>query len=56
MPVYQLLGGKCREAANAYIHARSDTVEAVVENIQQLQDRAIAIFAANWAAPAARPH
>jgi len=39
MPVYQLLGGKCREAADTYIHARGDTVEAVVENIQQLQEQ-----------------
>jgi len=39
MPMYQLLGGKCREAADTYIHSCGDTVETVVENIQQLQEQ-----------------
>ncbi len=39
MPVYQLLGGKSREAADTYIHSRGDTVETVVEYIQQLQEQ-----------------
>ena len=44
MPMYQLLGGKCREAADTYIHSRGDTVETVVENIQQLQEQSYAYF------------
>ena len=44
MPMYQLLGGKCREAADTYIHSRGDTVETVVENIQQLQEQSFAYF------------
>jgi mannonate dehydratase len=44
MPVYQLLGGKSREAADTYIHSRGDTVEAVVENIQQLQEQGYRYF------------
>ena len=39
MPVFQLLGGKCREAAQTYVHARGDSPEAVVENIRQLQQQ-----------------
>ncbi len=33
MPVYQLLGGKVREAAHAYVHCDAPTKEQVVENI-----------------------
>lgn len=35
MPVYQLLGGKVREAAQVYVHADAPTVEGVLENIHQ---------------------
>ena len=33
MPVYQLLGGKCREAAACYAHAGGETPEEIVESI-----------------------
>ena len=33
MPVYELLGGKSREAANVYVHADGPTVETVIENM-----------------------
>lgn len=36
MPLYQLLGGKSREAAAVYVHADGSTKEEVVENAQKL--------------------
>jgi mannonate dehydratase len=35
MPIYQLLGGKVREAAPVYVHASGDSPEAVAENVQE---------------------
>jgi mannonate dehydratase len=35
MPVYQLLGGKCRFAVDCYAHARGNSVEAVAEDVQK---------------------
>lgn len=39
MPLYQLLGGKCREGAAVYGHAGGDTPEAVVDSIRQFQEQ-----------------
>jgi mannonate dehydratase len=39
MPVYQLLGGKCREAAACYAHAGGTTKEEIVESIQGYQEQ-----------------
>ena len=39
MPVYQLLGGKCREGAAVYGHAGGETPEAVVDSIRQFQEQ-----------------
>ena len=36
MPVYQLLGGKCREAAAVYSHADGQNADEVVEDAQRL--------------------
>lgn len=35
MPVYQLLGGKCRFAVDCYAHASGNNVGDVVENVQK---------------------
>ena len=38
MPVYQLLGGKCREAAACYAHAGGRTKEEVVDSIREFME------------------
>ena len=39
MPVYQLLGGKTREAAATYSHADGRTPEEVVDNVRKLKEQ-----------------
>ncbi|CAN5677682.1 D-galactonate dehydratase family protein [soil metagenome] len=39
MPVWQLLGGKCREAATVYVHADGPDQHAVADRAQQLVDQ-----------------
>jgi mannonate dehydratase len=37
MPVWQLLGGKCREAVDTYRHASGETFEQIEEQVRQFQ-------------------
>ncbi len=39
MPVYQLLGGKCREAAACYAHADGGDRNEVLDNVQKYQEQ-----------------
>ena len=53
MPLYDLLGGKCREAANVYVHADGPTPEHVTERVRDYVDRGFPLsFAFRWAATA----
>lgn len=38
MPVYDLLGGKCREAAHVYVHADGGDKQQVTENVRKYAD------------------
>ncbi len=38
MPVYQLLGGKCRFAVDCYAHGGGQTVEETIENVQHFME------------------
>jgi len=39
MPVYQLLGGKCREAADCYTHASGQEIQQVLDNARRFMDQ-----------------
>src|SRR5512136_2527003 len=39
MPVYELLGGKCREAAAVYAHADGRDPQEVVDNVRKFQEQ-----------------
>lgn len=39
MPVYQLLGGKCRFAVDCYSHANGRTPEEVIESVHRIKER-----------------
>ncbi|MEQ8553674.1 MAG: enolase C-terminal domain-like protein [Cyclobacteriaceae bacterium] len=39
MPVYDLLGGKCKFAVDTYTHAGAGSIEEVVENVQRYREQ-----------------
>lgn len=48
MPVYDLLGGKCRNAAPIYRHADGRTKEAVIERVQEFMEDGINHVRIQW--------
>jgi mannonate dehydratase len=48
LPVYQLLGGKCREAAVVYRHVGGRTEEEVAEQIQAFLDEGYRYLRCHW--------
>src|SRR6476469_1307105 len=39
MPVYEVLGGKCREAADCYTHAEGAEIPEVIDNARKFMER-----------------
>src|SRR5258705_6549456 len=39
MPIYQLLGGKCREAADTYSHASGGEIEQCIDSARRLMSQ-----------------
>ena len=59
MPVYQLLGGKSREAAAVYVHANGHTKEEVADRAEQLHEaghRHIRVQMGGYGGPASGMH
>ena len=48
LPVYQLLGGKCREGAAVYRHADGATLEQVEERVRQFMAQGYQYIRAQW--------
>ena len=44
MPVYQLAGGKCREAVDTYIHADGAEFQEVVDNAKRYMEQGFRIY------------
>ncbi len=44
LPLYSLLGGKCRHGALAYAHASGSDPEAVLDRVRQLMDRGFKVI------------
>jgi len=44
MPVYSLLGGKCREKVMAYAHARGQDFNQVEDNVRELQEEGFRVI------------
>ena len=48
MPVYDLLGGKCREGAAVYRHCDARTLEGIVENIHKYKEQGVRHLRVQW--------
>ena len=48
MPVYQLLGGKCRDAARVYVHADGKTLVELGDRIQSYLDQGYRVIRCQW--------
>ena len=48
MPVYELLGGKCREAAAVYRHADAPTLEGLAERVRAFQEQGLRHIRVQW--------
>jgi mannonate dehydratase len=51
MPVYQLFGGKCRRAADAYFHASGGNFQQVTESVKRAMERGFRYVRAQVAIP-----
>jgi mannonate dehydratase len=51
MPVYQLLGGKCRDSATLYTHASGRDFDEVEENVRKYQEQGYRYIRAQVAVP-----
>jgi mannonate dehydratase len=51
LPLYSLLGGRCREGALCYTHAAGDTFEEVEENVRGFMDEGFKVVRAQVAIP-----
>ena len=51
LPLYQLLGGKCREAVETYRHAAGATFEEVTASVQKFRDQGYRYVRAQIAVP-----
>ncbi len=49
MPVYQLLGGKCREGVPVYRHSGGRSMEEVMENIEKWKEQGVRYQRLQWA-------
>jgi mannonate dehydratase len=51
MPVYQLLGGKCRSSASLYAHASGDDIQELEENVRRFIDEGYRYVRCQMAVP-----
>jgi len=51
MPIYELLGGRCRRAADVYVHASGGSVQEVEENVRKYMEQGYRHIRAQIAVP-----
>jgi mannonate dehydratase len=51
MPVYQLLGGKCRSSASLYAHASGDSIEELEDSVRRFVDEGYRYVRCQMAVP-----